>query len=85
MSTVTRPDAESPRLHAGFAQCAIGVAAVADVYRATAVRAHVVHPTDASLKESGFASMVFVYAMTAAAVLGSQARPPGSNGTGTGR
>ncbi|UXY23010.1 DUF4328 domain-containing protein [Streptomyces cynarae] len=66
---MTTPDAKSPRLYAGFAQCAIAVAAVADVYRATAVRAHVVHATDASLKESGFASMVFVYAMTAAAVL----------------
>lgn len=35
----------------------------------TAVRARLLHPTDASLKDSGFASMVFVYAMTAAAVL----------------
>ncbi|POX39682.1 DUF4328 domain-containing protein, partial [Streptomyces sp. Ru72] len=66
---MTRPDAKSPRLHAGFAQGAIVVAAVVDVYRAMAVRAHVVHPTDASLKASGFASMVFVYVMTAAAVL----------------
>ncbi|MGR6973863.1 DUF4328 domain-containing protein [Streptomyces cynarae] len=66
---MARPVAKSPRLQAGFAQCAIVVAAVADVYRATAVRSHVVHPTDASLKASGLASMVFVYAMTAAAVL----------------
>ncbi|MEV6740849.1 DUF4328 domain-containing protein [Streptomyces sp. NPDC051104] len=65
---MTSPEAKSPRLQAGFAQAAIAVAALADVYRAMAVRDHVVHPTDASLKESGFASMVFVYVMAVAAV-----------------
>ena len=45
------------------------MAAVADVFRSVAVRAHRLHPTDASLSRSGFASMVFVYLTTAAIAL----------------
>ena len=75
MPTITESDAntnanvKAPWLLARLAQGSIAVAAVADVFRMTAVRAHLLHPTDASLKDSGLASMVYVYAMTAAAVL----------------
>lgn len=51
------------------AQVAILVAAVADVFRAAAVRDHYLHGTDTSSHESGFVSMVFVYLMTLAIVL----------------
>ncbi|MFI7400332.1 DUF4328 domain-containing protein [Streptomyces sp. NPDC049541] len=59
----------APWLLARFAQAAIAAAAVADVFRALALRAHDLHPTNASLNESGFRSMVFVNLMTAAAVV----------------
>ncbi|MGW2567991.1 DUF4328 domain-containing protein [Streptomyces sp. NPDC001537] len=59
----------APWLLARFAQAAIVAAAVADVFRALALRAHDLHPTHASLNKSGFRSMVFVNLMTAAAVL----------------
>lgn len=59
----------APWLLARFAQAAIAAAAVADVFRALALRAHDLHPTNASLNEFGFRSMVFVNLMTAAAVV----------------
>ncbi|MFF4360793.1 DUF4328 domain-containing protein [Streptomyces sp. NPDC001604] len=59
----------APWLLARFAQAAIVAAAVADVFRALALRAHQLHPTNASLNRFGFRSMVFVNLMTAAAVL----------------
>lgn len=59
----------APWLLARFAQAAIAAAAVADVFRALALRAHELHPTNASLNEFGFRSMVFVNLMTAAAVV----------------
>ncbi|WP_329303500.1 DUF4328 domain-containing protein [Streptomyces sp. NBC_00659] len=59
---------KAPRTLARCAQTAIGVAAVADVFRATALREHRLHPSDAS-SESGSASLVFVYLMTLAIVL----------------
>ncbi|MEU6381249.1 DUF4328 domain-containing protein [Streptomyces sp. NPDC046909] len=58
-----------PWLLARLAQAAIAVAAAAEVFRATTVRAHRLHPESTSAGESGFASMVLVYAMTLAAVL----------------
>ncbi|MFG2377281.1 DUF4328 domain-containing protein [Streptomyces sp. NPDC048504] len=58
---------KAPRVLARSAQAAIGVAAVADVFRAAAVRDDHLHRTGAS--ESGFVSMVFVYLMTLAIVL----------------
>ncbi|WP_246144658.1 DUF4328 domain-containing protein [Actinacidiphila oryziradicis] len=42
--------------------------AVADVFRGVAVSARVAHPTDALGRESGFASMILLYAMTLAIV-----------------
>ncbi|WP_369241589.1 DUF4328 domain-containing protein [Streptomyces sp. R21] len=61
---------KAPWLLARFAQAAIGVAAVADMFRVVTLRAQHLHPTDASLRSRfGFASMVFVYLMTAAVVL----------------
>jgi hypothetical protein len=42
---------------------------VADAFRAAAVRDHYLHHTDASLHESGFISMIFLYLMTLAIVL----------------
>jgi hypothetical protein len=66
---VTGPVAKAPWLLARFAQAAIAAAAVADVFRSVALRAHDLHPTDGSLSKSGFASMVFVYLTTAAVAL----------------
>ncbi|MEU6251963.1 DUF4328 domain-containing protein [Streptomyces sp. NPDC047043] len=63
------PLSKAPLPLARCTQAVIPVAAVADVFRALAVRAHRLHPTDASLNRSGFASMVFVYLTTAAIVL----------------
>ncbi|WP_030927726.1 DUF4328 domain-containing protein [Streptomyces sp. NRRL S-646] len=57
----------APWLLARFSQAAIAAAAAADVFRALALRAHDLHPTNASLNKSGFRSMVFVYLTTAAA------------------
>ncbi|MGW3283202.1 DUF4328 domain-containing protein [Streptomyces sp. NPDC001002] len=60
---------KAPWILARFAQVAIAVAAVADVFRAVAVRDHYLRPTDASLNKSGSTSMVFLYLMTLAIVL----------------
>ncbi|WP_181803691.1 DUF4328 domain-containing protein [Streptomyces shenzhenensis] len=59
----------TPRLLARSAQALIAAAAVADVFRAAALRDHYLHPTDASLNRSGFISMIFVYLMTVTTVL----------------
>jgi hypothetical protein len=67
--SVANANVKAPWLLARLAQGLIAVAAVTDVFRMTAVRARLLHPTDASLKDSGLASMVYVYAMTLAAVL----------------
>jgi hypothetical protein len=64
-----RPDGKAPWLLARFAQGAIAAVVVADVFRLVAVRGRLLHPTDASLSTSGFASMVFVYLTTLAVVL----------------
>ncbi|MEU6071267.1 MULTISPECIES: DUF4328 domain-containing protein [Streptomyces] len=66
---MTGPATKAPWLLARLAQGATALAAVADVFRATALRAHRLHPTDASLSRSGLTSMVFLYLMTAATVL----------------
>ncbi|MFD4557124.1 DUF4328 domain-containing protein [Streptomyces sp. NPDC058469] len=58
---------KAPRILVRSAQVAIGAAAVADVFRAAAVRSRYLHGTDAS--ESGFISMIFGYLTTLAAVL----------------
>ncbi|MFJ1805664.1 MULTISPECIES: DUF4328 domain-containing protein [unclassified Streptomyces] len=60
---------KAPWILARFAQAAIAAAAVADVFRAAAVRDHYLRPTDASLHKSGFISMIFVNLMTLAIVL----------------
>ncbi|MGW2939912.1 DUF4328 domain-containing protein [Streptomyces sp. NPDC001156] len=60
---------KAPWILARSAQAAIVVAAVADVFRAAAVRDRYLHRTDASLHKSGFISMIFVYLMTLASVL----------------
>jgi hypothetical protein len=60
---------KSPWVLARCAQAAVAAAAVTDVFRAVAVRAHRLHPDAASLRTSGQASMVFVYLMTVAVVL----------------
>jgi hypothetical protein len=60
---------KAPWILARSAQVAIAVAAVADVARAAAIRDHHLHHTDASLRTSGFVSMIFVYLMTLAIVL----------------
>lgn len=65
---MTRP-AKAPWLLARIAQGAIAAVAVSDVFRELAVRAHHLHPTDASLRKSGFTSMIFAYLMTVALVL----------------
>lgn len=65
---MTSPATKAPWLLARLAQAAIAAASVTDVFRALAVRAHDLHPTNASLNKSGSISMVFVYLMTAAAV-----------------
>ncbi|WP_037684038.1 DUF4328 domain-containing protein [Streptomyces griseus] len=51
------------------AQAAIAVAAVADAFRAAAVRDHYLHPTGASLHKSGIVSMIFAYLMALAIAL----------------
>ncbi|MFF5533572.1 DUF4328 domain-containing protein [Streptomyces cinerochromogenes] len=51
------------------AQVAVAAAAVADLVRATTLRAHRLHPEDTPLSASGQASMVYLYVMTAAVVL----------------
>ncbi|MET8983315.1 DUF4328 domain-containing protein [Streptomyces sp. NPDC004539] len=69
MTMTTAAAHRAPRTLARFAQAAILVAAVADVFREVAVRNRHLHPTDASRHDSGFASIVFVYLMTLAVVL----------------
>ncbi|MFE9810200.1 DUF4328 domain-containing protein [Streptomyces sp. NPDC005227] len=66
---VTGPTVKAPWILARCAQGAIAVAAVADVFRATAVRARAVHPTAANQHTSGTTSMVFVYLTTVTVVL----------------
>jgi hypothetical protein len=66
MTSTTR---KAPRILARSAQAAIAAAAVADVFRAAAVRDHYLRHTDESLHESGFLSMIFIYLMTLAIVL----------------
>ncbi|MFF9279731.1 DUF4328 domain-containing protein [Streptomyces griseosporeus] len=66
---MTRTARKAPWILARSAQAAIAAAAVADVFRAAAVRDHSVRRADASLHRSGFISMVFVYVMTVAVVL----------------
>ncbi|MFJ2394731.1 DUF4328 domain-containing protein [Streptomyces sp. NPDC087843] len=61
---MTRLASTPPWLLARFAQGAIAVAGVAEVFRAVAVRAHHLHPSDAPSRDSGLGSMVFVYVMT---------------------
>lgn len=59
---------KAPWILARSAQAAaIGAAAVADAFRATAVRDHYLHPGDEH--RSGFISMIFFYLMTLAIVL----------------
>ena len=64
-----RPTGRAPWLLARCAQVAIAAAAGASAYRAVALRARRLHPTEASTHTSALASMVLVYVMTAAAVL----------------
>ncbi|GAA3885270.1 hypothetical protein MBT84_45800 [Streptomyces sp. MBT84] len=60
---------KAPWILARSTQAAIAAAAVADAFRAPAVRDHYLHPTDASLHKSGFISMIFLYLMTLATAL----------------
>ncbi|MFJ3671173.1 DUF4328 domain-containing protein [Streptomyces sp. NPDC090106] len=66
---MTNTDRKSPWILARSAQAAIVAAAVADVFRAAAVRDRYLLHTDASPDESGFISMVFPYLMTLAIVV----------------
>lgn len=66
---MTGPTVEAPWILARCAQGAIAVAAVADVFRATAYRARVLQDTAANQDTSGTTSMVFTYVMLGAAVL----------------
>ncbi|MFF7279634.1 DUF4328 domain-containing protein [Streptomyces griseorubiginosus] len=59
----------TPRTVARCAQAALAAAAVADAFRAVAVRDDYLHPSAAALHRSGTLSMVFVYTMTLATVL----------------
>ncbi|MGW3917502.1 DUF4328 domain-containing protein [Streptomyces sp. NPDC005070] len=59
---------KAPRTLARCAQTAIGVATVADVFRAVALRDHRLHPSDASMN-SGSVSRVFVNLMALSIVL----------------
>ncbi|MFM9567894.1 DUF4328 domain-containing protein [Streptomyces turgidiscabies] len=66
MTSVT---SRTPWVLARSAQAATGVAALADVFRAVAVRDLHLRDTGATDHKSAFASMVFLYAMTLAIVL----------------
>ncbi|ELP66014.1 DUF4328 domain-containing protein [Streptomyces turgidiscabies] len=66
MTSVT---GRTPWVLARSAQAATGVAALADVFRAVAVRDLHLHDTGATDHKAAFASMVFLYAMTLAIVL----------------
>ena len=60
---------KTQRILARSAQAAVAAAAVADVFRAVAVRDHYLHQTGDSQHRSGFMSTVFVNLMTLAIVL----------------
>ncbi|MFF4821936.1 DUF4328 domain-containing protein [Streptomyces sp. NPDC001312] len=60
---------KAPWILARSAQVTIAAAAVADTFRAAAVRDHYLDHADASLHKSGFISMIFIYLMTLAIVL----------------
>ncbi|MCD0484856.1 DUF4328 domain-containing protein [Streptacidiphilus sp. ASG 303] len=66
---MTNTARRAPWILARSAQATTAAAAVADVFRAAAVRDHHLHHTDASLQRSGFMSMVFLYVMAPAIVL----------------
>ncbi|WP_020134459.1 DUF4328 domain-containing protein [Streptomyces sp. 351MFTsu5.1] len=66
---MTDTSRRAPRILARCAQLALAAAAVADAFRAVAVRDHRLHPTAASLHRSGVVSMIFLYVMTLATVL----------------
>lgn len=66
---MTGPTVRAPWILARCTQGAIAVAAVADVFRATALRARTVHPTTAARHTSGTTSMVFVCLTTVTVVL----------------
>ncbi|MFE9605813.1 DUF4328 domain-containing protein [Streptomyces hokutonensis] len=61
---MTSSTPKTPWVLARSAQAAVATAAVADVFRAAAVRDHYLHRTEGSLHRSGSISMVFVYLMT---------------------
>ncbi|MFF4019727.1 DUF4328 domain-containing protein [Streptomyces sp. NPDC001843] len=67
--TMTSAARRTPRILARSAQAAITAAAVADTFRAAAVRDNYLHHTDASLHKSGLVSMIFVDLMVLATVL----------------
>jgi hypothetical protein len=60
---------KAPWILTRSAQAAIAAAAVADAFRAAAVRDHYLRHTDASLHKSGFISMIFLYVSALAIVL----------------
>ncbi|MFI8240221.1 DUF4328 domain-containing protein [Streptomyces sp. NPDC085866] len=66
---MSAPTVKAPWPLARCAQAAVAAAVAADVHRAVTARAHLLHPRDTPLSESGRASMVYVYLMTAAVVL----------------
>jgi hypothetical protein len=67
--TSTSTARKAPWILARSAQAAMAAAAVADVFRAAAVRGDYLHHTDASLQQSGFISMIFLDLVTVAIVL----------------
>ncbi|MGW0729398.1 DUF4328 domain-containing protein [Streptomyces mirabilis] len=66
---MTNAARKAPWIRARSAQVAIAAAAVADTFRAAAVRDHNLHRTDESPHKSGFISMIFLYLMTLAIAL----------------
>ncbi|MEU0411267.1 DUF4328 domain-containing protein [Streptomyces griseorubiginosus] len=66
---MTNTAGRAPRILARCAQVALAAAAVADAFRAVAVRDHYLHPTVASLHRSGSVSMIFFDLMALAIVL----------------
>ncbi|WP_055530425.1 DUF4328 domain-containing protein [Streptomyces graminilatus] len=65
----TNTTGKAPWALARSAQATVAAAAVADAFRAVAVRDEYLHPSAASLHTSGFVSMVFAYLMTLTVVL----------------
>lgn len=63
------PSVKAPWALARSAQAAVGAAAVAEVYRAVTLRAHSLHPSDASRSAFGRASEVYVNLLVVAAVV----------------